>query len=120
MRETSAEPWVRIAAAHEAGTAGAWKRALLGAGITAIVEIEDARRGMPGDTLWGARGPSMFLYCVFVHEDERDRAQTIVSGLPARHGALKIFHFHPQPIARGAFVVLVGVALLLTARSGWW
>lgn len=120
MRDASAEPWIRIAAAHEGSTAGAWKRALLDAGITATVEIEDARRVTPGNTPWGARGPSLFLYGVFVHEDERDRARAIVAGLPLSHRGLKIFQLHPQPIARGAFVVLLGVALLLTARSGWW
>ena len=120
MRDASEEPWVRIAAAHEAGTAAAWKQTLLSAGITAIMEIQDARRVMPGNAPWGARGPTMFLYGVFVHEDERDRAQAILAGIRTGRARLKIFEVHPRPIIRGAFLAIMGAALLLTARSGWW
>lgn len=120
MRDAPAEPWVRIAAAHEAGTATVWKRALLDAGITATVEIEDARRVTHGNTPWGAHGPSMFLYGIFVREEERDRAQAIVAGIRPRRMRLKVFDANLRPIVRGAFLALMGATLLLTARSGWW
>lgn len=120
MPEASAEPWVRFAAAHEAGTATIWKRALTDAGITAVVEIEDARRVTPGNTPWGARGPSMFLYGVSVPEDERTRAQAILSGVRVRRIRQRVFGVNPRPVARGALLVLMGAALLFAQRSGWW
>ena len=120
MRNAPAEPWVRFAAAHEADTAVVWKRALLDAGITAVIEIEDARRVTPGNTPWGARGPSMFLYGVSVPEEERDRAQTIVAGVRIRRIRQRVFDINPRPVARGALLVLVGAWLLFAQRSGWW
>ncbi|TAJ21745.1 MAG: hypothetical protein EPO65_00825 [Dehalococcoidia bacterium] len=114
------EPWVRFAAAHEASTAALWKRALLDAGITAVVEIEDARRVTPGNTPWGARGPSMFLYGVSVPLEERDRAQAVIAGVRIRRMRLRVFEFNPRPIARGIFLVLMGAAVVFTQKSGWW
>jgi hypothetical protein len=120
MRDAPAEPWVRFAAAHEASTAVVWKRALLDAGITAVIEIEDARRVTPVNAPWGARGPSMFLYGISVPLEERERAQAIVSGVRIRRMRLKVFDVNPRPFARGMFLVLMGAAFLFTSRSGWW
>lgn len=120
MRNAPAEPWVRFAAAHEADTAVVWKRALLNAGITAVIEIEDARRVTPGNTPWGARGPSMFLYGVSVPEEERDRAQAVVAGVRIRRIRQRVFAINPRPVARGALLVLAGAGLLFAQRSGWW
>ena len=120
MRNAPAEPWVRFAAAHEADTAVVWKRALLDAGITAVIEIEDARRVTPGNTPWGARGPSMFRYGVAVPEEERDRAQAIVAGVRIRRSRQRIFDVNLRPVARGAMLVVIGAGLLFAQRSGWW
>lgn len=120
MRDAPAEPWVRFAAAHEAGTATTWKHALQDAGIAAVVEIEDARRVTPANTPWGARGASMFLYGISVPEGERDRAQAVVSGVRARRVRPRAFDFDVRPVARGAMLVLVGAGLLFAQRSGWW
>lgn len=120
MRDAPAEPWIRFAAAHEAGTAAVWKRALLDAGISAVVEIEDARRVTPGNTPWGARGPSMFLYGVSVPERERDRAQMIVARVRIRRMRQRIFDINPRPVARGAFLVLAAAGVIFAQRSGWW
>lgn len=120
MRDAPTEPWVRFAAAHEAGTADVWKRALLDAGITAVVEIEDARRVTPGNTPWGARGPSMFLYGVSVPLAERDRAQAILAGVRVHRIRQRIFDLNARPVARAAMLVLIGAGLLFAQRSGWW
>lgn len=120
MPNAPAESWGRFAAAHEADTAVVWKRALLDAGITAVIEIEDARRVTPGNTPWGARGPSMFLYGVSVPEEERDRAQAIVAGVRVRRLRPQLFQISPRPVARGALLVMTGAALLFAQRSGWW
>lgn len=120
MATAPAEPWVRFAAAHEANTAVVWKRALLDAGITAVVEIEDARRVTPGNTPWGARGPSMFLYGISVPEEERVRAQAIVAGVRIRRMKQRVFDISPRPVARGALLVLMGAGLVFAQHSGWW
>ncbi len=120
MADASAEPWVRFAAAHEAYTAAAWKQALLDEGISAVVEIEDARRVTRRNLPWGARGASMFIYGVSVPESERDRAHEIVSRMRVRRLRFRVFGSNHRPVARGAFLVMMGAAFVFAARSGLW
>ena len=109
---------IRLAVLRDPRQAERWQQGLAAAGIDAHVEIDDAQRALPGETLLPGvmgGGQPMFVYPLTVPAADRARAAAVLIdlGWDGRRSGRRHLDATPTTLLRGALIALAaGVAAL--------
>lgn len=112
---------IRLAVLRDPRDAERYRDGLEAAGIDARVEIDDAQRALPGESLLPGLiggGQPLFVYPLSIPADERTRAASVLIdlGWDGRRGGRRTVAMAPGALLRGALLALAAGAAVAALR----